>query len=398
MGRGRIRSVRPQSFLVGALAFILSLLSGHAAELSLQSPLDYQVFQRAHEGEGALKIRGHADMEAPQWQYRLTGKSWDGAALDETWRDFPAPPQKGDFDFNITIPAGGWYRLQVRAMKDGQAVVNAVVEHVGVGEVFIVAGQSNAGNYGAEKQEPRSGEVSSFEGKKWVIANDPQRGAGGEGGSFMPAFGDGMVERFHVPVGLVPVAVGSTSVRAWLPFGVKFAQQTTRGIGVRPTADGQWESTGALFEKLVQRLAALGPFGCRAVLWHQGESDAGQVRGGATADQQISGAQYGAFMETLIRESRERVHWNVPWFTAQATYHSETDSADEEFRAAQKAAWDKGLAMPGPDTDALRGELRAGVHFKAAGLQKHGALWVEKVAPWLEAQLKAEKPANSPSR
>ena len=383
--------MHPRSFLIGALALFLSLDAGYPAELSLQSPLDFQVFQRAEGGTRALKVRGHTDTDAPQWQYRLAGKNRESVAVDETWRDFPGSPRKGDFDFAISAPAGGWYRLEVRAMKDGQPFANAVVEHVGVGEVFIVAGQSNAGNYGAEKQQPRSGEVSSFDGKKWAIANDPQRGAGGEGGSFMPAFGDGMAEKFHVPVGLVPVAAGGTSVRAWLPTGVEFAQQTTRGTGVRATADGQWESTGALFDKLTQRLASLGPRGCRAVLWHQGESDAGQARGGAPADQQISGAQYAAFLETLIRASRERAHWNVPWFTAQATYHSETDSADEEFRAAQKAAWDKGLAMPGPDTDALRGELRAGVHFKGAGLQRHGALWVEKVAPWLEAQLSAER-------
>jgi hypothetical protein len=398
MGRGRIRFVKPRAPLIAALALFLSRYAGGAAELSLQSPLDYQVFQRAPGGKGAINVRGHTEAEAPQWQYRVAGKSWNGVALDETWRDFPAPPQNGAFDFAITAPAGGWYRLEVRAAKDGQSLLDAAVEHVGVGEVFIVAGQSNAGNYGAGKQQPRSGNVSSFDGKNWVIANDPQRGAGGEGGSFMPAFGDGMAERFRVPIGLVPVAAGGTSVRAWLPAGVEFARQTTKGVGVRPTANGQWESTGALFDKLAERLAALGPGGCRAVLWHQGESDAGQARGGAPADQQITGAQYAAFMETLIRASREHARWNVPWFTAQATYHSETDSADDEFRAAQKAAWDKGLAMPGPDTDALRGELRAGVHFTAQGLQKHGALWVEKVAPWLEAQLAAEQAAGSRSR
>jgi len=384
--------VKPQPSIASALALLISVHPGNAAEIHLQSPLDFQVIQREKGDTGNLMVRGHTGTEAQQWQYRLAGKGRDGVALDEAWRDFPEPPQKGDFDFAIMAPAGGWYRLEVRATKDGQSLADAVVEHVGVGEVFVVAGQSNAGNYGAEKQQSQSGQVSSFDGNKWVIANDPQRGAGGEGGSFMPAFGDAMAERFHVPIGLVPVAAGGTSVRAWLPAGVEFAQQTTRGIGVRPTASGQWESTGALFNKLADRLATLGPRGCRAVLWHQGESDAGQARGGASADQQISGAQYAAFMETLIRASRERAQWSVPWFTAQTTYHSETDSSDDEFRAAQKAAWDKGLAMPGPDTDALGGELRAGVHFKAAGLQKHGALWVEKVAPWLEAQLSAERP------
>lgn len=390
--------MKPQSFLILSLALFLARLSGHAAEISLQCPFDFQVFQRADADQGVVKMQGHAEVEAPQWQYRLAGKNRRSEPLDETWRDFPEPPKMGDFEFTITAPAGGWYRLDVRAMKDGKSLSEASIEHVGVGEVFVVAGQSNAGNYGAERQQTLSGQVSSFDGKKWVIANDPQRGAGGDGGSFMPAFGDGMAERFRAPIGLSPVAAGGTSVRAWLPSGVGFAQQTTRGIGVRQTANGQWESTGALFDKLAERLEALGPGGCRAVLWHQGESDAGQARGGAPQDQQISGAQYAAFMETLIRASRERAHWNVPWFTAQTTYHSEADFADEEFRLAQKAAWDKGLAMPGPDTDALRGELRAGVHFKAAGLRKHAALWVEKVAPWLEAQLSAGQEGGLRSR
>jgi hypothetical protein len=390
--------VKSPSILAGALALFLFRYSGHAVEFSLESPLDFQVFQRAEGGQGAIGVRGHTNAEAPQWQYRLTGSNRDGAALDETWRDIPEPPRNGDLDFAVTAPAGGWYRLDLRALQGGQSLVAAGVEHVGVGEVFVVAGQSNAGNYGAEQQQPRSGQVSSFDGKKWVIAHDPQRGAGGEGGSFMPAFGDGMAEKFRVPIGLVPVAAGGTSVRAWLPAAVEFSQQTTKGIGVRATTSGKWESTGALFDKLAGRLTTLGPKGCRAVLWHQGESDAGQARGGAPADQQISGAQYAAFMETLIRACRERARWAVPWFTAQATYHSETDPVDEEFRAAQKAVWDRGLAMPGPDTDALRGELRAGVHFKAAGLQKHGALWVEKVAPWLEAQLSAGQRSAPRSR
>jgi hypothetical protein len=46
------------------------------------------------------------------------------------------------------------------------------------------------------------------------------------------------------------------------------------------------------------------------------------------------------------------------------------------------------LALAGPDSDALKGDLREndgkGVHFSGPGLRAHAACWVDKVAPWLE--------------
>ncbi len=139
---------------------------------------------------------------------------------------------------------------------------------------------------------------------------------------------------------------------------------------------------------LTARAAQLGTNGFRAVLWHQGESDAGQARSGYPAELQITGAQYRGFMETLIRSSQKQAGWKIPWFVAQATYHSETDPADEEFRAAQKALWESGVAYAGPDTDVLRAEYRAGVHFNGKGLQEHGRLWAEKVGVYLDKMFK----------
>ena len=69
---------------------------------------------------------------------------------------------------------------------------------------------------------------------------------------------------------------------------------------------------------------------------------------------------------------------------AQATYHSERDPADDEFRAAQAALWKSGIALAGPDTDALQAEYRDGVHFNARGLRQHGELWAGKVNAWLK--------------
>ena len=372
--------------IVVTVLLAAAVAPGADAALTLSRPLDYQVVQRQTPGIGALHVQGKATFMAEKWEYRLLGQPLSGRA-EEAWHDFPVSAKAEAFDFTVNAPAGGWYRLEVRGLSAGQTVAEAGVAHVGVGEVFIVAGQSNAGNHGAEKQTTRTGQVSSFSGVQWGLANDPQPGASGGGGSFMPAFGDAMNERFHVPIGIVGMAQGATSVREWLPKGTRMRQQPTTGANVTPVGPGEWASTGALFDRLVSRFASLGTRGFRAVLWHQGESDAGQARGGYPADRQITGEQYFAFMRDLLNASREQAGWPVPWFTAQTTYHSEQDASDPEFRAAMKQLWDQRLSVAGPDTDTLRAEYRAGVHLNANGLQKHGQMWAERVGDWLEKEM-----------
>jgi hypothetical protein len=363
------------------------------AKITVESPLDYQVFQRQDFSRGTMRLAGELDAAAGgEVQFRITGKPREGD-LPAGWQPLAVDPRTHAFAADVPAPAGGWYRLEVRGTKGNEALGRCVVEHVGVGEVFIVAGQSNSSNHGSEKQTPASGMGASFDGKKWALANDPQRGGSGNGGSFMPAFCDAMFARYGVPVGVAAVGVGATSVRQWLPKGERMTNQPTTGALVKRVGPGEWESTGQCFDGMMQRIVRLGPHGFRAILWHQGESDAGQARSGYPADRQITGEQYRAFMEKLIRATRERAGWNIPWFVAQATYHSEKDPADEEFRAAQKALWRSGLAMEGPDTDALRAEYRAGVHFNGKGLQAHGKLWAEKVAVYLDT-LAAHAPAK----
>lgn len=351
--------------------------------LSLEEPRDYQVFQRRSLREGALRLNGRVPPGTDKLEVRLTGELPAGNASGE-WTPIDFDAGSRAFRQELKAPVGGWYACEVRAFKKGNPVGAVTVPHVGVGEVFVVAGQSNSSNHGTEKQQPRTGKVVAFDGTNWRIANDPQPGASGGGGSFIPSFGDALVARFGVPVGVASVGEGATSVREWLPRGERMTNQPTTGANVKAIGPHEWEATGNLFERLTRRLAALGTNGCRAVLWHQGESDAGQARAGYPADRQITGEQYCAFMGTLIKASRTRAGWEVPWMTAQATYHSEQDPADEEFRAAQAKLWTSGLTLRGPDTDALGAEYRDGVHFNAKGLRRHGELWAESVAKGME--------------
>lgn len=351
-----------------------------ASSLAVESPAYQQVFQRDARGMALVELRGSVSPAVTEVRYRMGGQPLVGEFPD-AWVTVPVDAATHIFAVEIPVPAGGWYRMEILACDAGQIIGQWTVDRFGVGEVFIVAGQSNAGNYGSEKQKTATRDVVTFDGRQWHLCEDPQRGAAGKGGSFLPAFGDALSVALQMPVAVVPLAMGGTSVREWLPAGSRMKQQPTTGQNVKKVAEGEWEATGKLFASLTNRIAALGPQGFRAVLWHQGESDAGQARGGYPADRQITGAQYTEFMRVLIRASRTAAGWDVPWFVAQTTYHSEKDPADEEFRAAQAALWKDGFARPGPDTDALRGPLRDGVHFNAAGLRKHGELWAEKILP-----------------
>ena len=351
-------------------------------EIKLMSPTDHQVVQRHSRAEGRLTISGvRKDARGTQLEFRLLDAQGQGA-----WRQLNAGIEDA-FSSTIIAPAGGWYRCEARLTKDGKAVAETAVAHVGIGEVFLVAGQSNSANHGEEKQTVKSGLVASFDRLNWHPADDPQRGASGNGGSFLPPLGDALATKFGVPIGFIPIGIGATSVREWLPAGIPFPAPPTLVYRVRQLPDGRWESNGVAYGTLVSRLKQFGPRGLRAVLWHQGESDANQKDTTRT----LPGSLYQEHLGRIIRDSRQAAGWEAPWFVAQVSYHAPGDEASEDIRDAQAALWKSGVALAGPDSDALKGDLRErggkGVHFSGPGLRAHANRWAERITPWLELEL-----------
>lgn len=380
--------------LFGAILAARAAVADTAFNIHLDSPSDYQIFQRATGQGGEVVISGRILPESKTTlpmdclEARLIGKSSDGDVPGQ-WQPLPFDPHVPAFRAELMTPAGGWYSVQVRALYQKDPLMTNTVAHVGVGEIFVIAGQSNSANYGEKQSRTETGLVAAFAGTNWQLAADPEPGAGGRKGSFMPLFGDAMVRRFHVPVGIVATGIGSTSVREWLPRGVSFTNLPPLTRNVVTVGPGRWESSGRIFDGFTERMKQLGPNGFRAVLWHQGESDANQ----ADRTRTLSGALYRKYLEQLISDSRKEIGWNAPWFVATASYHSPGDTGSPDIRAAQKGVCDDGFALPGPDTDTLTGRMRekrgAGIHLSAAGLQAHAQLWVDKVAPWLEQQTAA---------
>jgi hypothetical protein len=365
------------SYSLMALLWLVPIVVLQGAELEMLSPRDYQVVQRSATGDGTLSIIGRLSENVPS--NAIVEVKLSDRGKEAVWKRLDARIGGRDFTAALEAQSGGWYRLEIRVSSGDAEVARARVEHVGVGEVFVIAGQSNSANHGEVKLSPMTDRVVAFDGLNWTIANDPQPGASGKSGSFIPALGDVIVENRDGPVGIVACGVGATSVREWLPKGSRFANPPTLLGRVEQAPNGEWFSKGEAFDVLVERMKKLGPYGFRAVLWHQGESDANQKDPSRT----LAGNLYREYLEKIIRESRSLIGWHAPWFVAQASYHVPGDESSPDIRQAQASLWKDGIAWEGPDTDALKGELRErngqGVHFSAKGLRVHGERWSEKI-------------------
>ena len=365
-----------------AFSLLLACAALNAAEtrLTLLSPTEHAVFQRQSANSGRVEVSGQLQSEATGVEVRFDGGEW----LRLRTATVEGKPGTLGFATTLDLPKGP-HTLEARVIQGGQPLNDASTVHFGVGEVFVVTGQSNSANHGAGKTKATSDQVFSLTPKGvWQPCADPQPGASGNGGSFLPALGDELQARLGVPIGFIPCGIGATSVREWLPTGITFPNPPTIVSRVKQNADGAWEADGKAYAMLVARMRAVPSF--RAVLWHQGESDANQK----DATRTLPGKLYAEYLTKLIAGTTKDSQRAAPWFVAQVSYHGPKDVGSDDLRAAQAALWKSGVALEGPDSDALRGPLRDqggnGVHFSAEGLKAHAHVWAEKLVPWIQAQ------------
>jgi len=357
------------------------------SHIHLISPLDFEIFQRKTKEQGSISIRGRSELPVNRVEARISGQSLTGP-VSERWHKLQLDRATGGFHAELSVAAGGFYEIEVRVRHGWRDVETATVPHVGVGEVFVISGQSNSTNYGEVPQVTETGMVATFSGETWRVANDPQPGVqdNSKKGSFIPSFGDALYRKYHVPIGVASVGHGSTSVRQWLPAGDPVEVMPTMTKYVTQSPEGTLVSDGTLFNGMMQRIESFGPHGFRAVLWHQGESDSNQK-----PEHEISGETYRRMLERVILSSRKQAGWEIPWLVANASYGNPDTPSSPAIREAQQSLWRTGVALEGPDTDTLGPAYRQnggkGVHFSDAGLKAHGQLWAHQVELYLDPLL-----------
>ena len=324
--------------------------------IELESPDSHQIVQRQSDNMGIFPINGKIHFDCDYIEVRLTEIDLNQQLISEPseWKMIANSYKPSGSSFYGSMQADvGWYQMEIRFSYQGVPVEFENVSPIGVGEVFLISGQSNSANYGDTLLTPQDPRVSSWGPDNWQIAADPQPIATGSGGSPWPALGDNLVERYDVPVGLISVGWGGTSVDQWLP-----------------------DAGDDLFSRIVLALDEVGPNGARALLWHQGESD---LAGGTSTE------DYTVRLSEIITASRIEAGWELPWIVAKASFLPNYDTSDmERIVNAQQAVIDADpLTFEGPYTDDLIGEQWRydSVHFNELGLIEHANRWETSILP-----------------
>jgi hypothetical protein len=322
------------------------------ATLILTSPVSSQVFQRGKADRADILIEGTLSDNADVIEAKADLAPGAKRGTPAKWVAVTPQGQgvQGKFIGRLTLPAGGWYQVTVRARAGTRMVAQQAVDKVGVGEVFVTAGQSNSANYGNPRQVAQDDRVVYFDGKGFVHAQDPIPGGCGGGGSPWALLGDRIVASQQVPVCFRSASLTWTEVKNWLP----------------PDTE--------LYKNLFACVKLFGKDGVRAVLWHQGESDT-LVK--------TSAETYCDRVRIIIETLNKDAGYQIPWFVAQASFHPGSQAPEQEQVAkGQQLLWAKKICGQGPVTDDLLGpEYRHdGVHFNQKGLAKHAERWFDALS------------------
>lgn len=334
-------------FLKIAATILLEIAAvGGWGEIMFEQPRNYGVYQRRADNtaEVPVIIRNAPGIKNLDYRYH-SGDAWQPLKLQR---------QTNGVTSSVKLPAGGWYKLEFKVENTDGKFTETAVDHIGVGEVFITAGQSNSANWSEPKQKTATGLATVFDGEKWRPAVDPLPVCDGKLGSVWPLVGDRLSTELKMPVGFLCLGVGGTAVSQWTPenYRNKVAKKQCYGR----------------FVKYVPRLK---PYGCRAVLWHQGETD-----------RMSRQEPYYRALKSVIAEFKHDFG-DTPWLVATVGNRWMDPKSGIGCRAAQQQIIVEGLARRGPDTDVIGKKFRLkegkSSHFNQPGIEAHAALWCEAI-------------------
>ncbi|MBO9615576.1 MAG: T9SS type A sorting domain-containing protein [Dyadobacter sp.] len=373
--------------LISLLIAVLLTGSDAFSQISISWPVDKTVFQRGVNNSFWIAGQCLISNSDYQLQYRVksinleTGLETGAISIDWTTFEY-SRPYGGIFSVQVYV-SPGMYNIEIRAINNGFPMASGGVS-VGLGEVFIISGQSNAqgvasvlpadpvfkGVVSDTRDEPCDLKLPPFP-SMFTIDVGSKIGMRGPNNWCYSRLGKKISQNKNVPVAFFNAAIANTGLRNWIDGINGVATTSTYGQSI---CSG---NIGAPYKILKNALNYYGSmFGVRGVLWHQGENDAHDEWAGLTTS-----AQYQTRLNTLINTSRSDFNANLIWYISRVSRNNETGGSfqptNPDIITAQNAV--AGSNKYGPATDNIQPVRPDKVHFSGTGLIDLGDAWYNEL-------------------
>jgi hypothetical protein len=371
-----------RSFVLGSGLLWLSTLAAFA-QLQITFPTTRAVFQRNSDNRARVPISGGYSVPIDRVEARFMPRQ---GGTETPWTLIQDTPTGGNFLGSMEVQ-GGWYNLEVRAFFQNNQVATTTLERVGVGEVFIIAGQSNAqGLPDKGAVEPGDDRVSCINERngdridrltgsladpkfptfsKVTATNDiAPRGFGSWNWGIL---GERLAQRLNVPILFFNAGWEASQIKNWRESADGQLTENGYCIGCNP---GGFYPEGMPYGNLritLNYYASL--LGVRAVLWHQGEAD---NQFGTSLD------QYRESLRRVIEKSRSDAGRNVSWVVARVSLRGTPDGpvvAPTIIEAQNQVIAQVPNVYAGPLSDAIQVPRPDGTHFEGGGLIEAAEAW-----------------------
>lgn len=349
------------------IAIFFTVTSVCFSQLQITYPLERSVFQRDKQNTSSINISGNFDGELDKVEARLVPVA-AGQGTATNWITIATKPEGGYFVGTIQ-GQGGWYTLQMRGWLNDGIVSQAVVNKVGIGEVFVVSGQSNAEgvlDYGAKpsfddrvncfnfRVADNLWDYPYFSSFSHIEANT-MIGPRGQGAWCWGELGDYLAQRLNVPILFLNTAYGGSSSENW--YSSALGLPTQNAFHVPYIGGAPYSALRISLQFYVSYL------GVRAILWEQGEDDS-----------ETTEDTYYNNIKTIIEKSRIESNKNLSWVISRSSLN---DFATKHINPAVIRAQDRLIRslnniFEGPYTDSIQIPRVEGVHFKNLGGNNDG--------------------------
>jgi hypothetical protein len=373
------------------------------AQIVVTSPVNNQVFQRNSAGIATIPLTSY--IYTPYTRIEVDLIPIEGNThIPKQWVFEASETERGFLTAALKAETG-WYRLTLRGFTTYGIVDTTIVNRIGIGEVFLVAGNSNAMGLPGLGAKNASDQVVSYNAVNKILNRDNITVAPNEPPG-LPQFSPLSNENFIFPTGETSWYWGELGdmINKRLNTPVLFlnaAWAAANSENYRDAASGKdafnlyvgkhWPNRQP-YSNIVNTIRYFNSMlGMRAVLWSHGEND---------AQLGFKEEDYFNNIRTLIANSRKDSGYNIPWMIAGNSASNTIKDPYLPVTRAQKrlAEIDNFNTFHGPDLDTIQIPRPSSGHFENVtggiqGLTQAASAWNRSLSDSLFRQITPSVPA-----